>query len=91
VDIISYPIFPMKISTIVLLVLTMLALVAPNARSEELERLNNPDVLQTIIVPLDFATSRHEVLASADKSATTQLESSVIHVDDNNRMIGLSN
>ena len=87
-DIISYPISDMKISTICLLAVTMIGLSATGLRAEEPERFAS--VPEAIVVPLDFAAGHHEVMASAEKSAATG-ENSVIHVDDNNRLVGLSN
>jgi hypothetical protein len=87
-DIISYPISDMKISTICLLAVTMIGLSATGLRAEEPERLASAP--EAIVVPLDLSADRHEVMASAEKSATTG-ENSVIHVDDNNRLVGLSN
>ncbi len=87
-DIISYPISDMKISTICLLAMTMIGLSATGLRAEEPERLTSAP--EAIVVPLDFSADRHEVIASAEKSAAT-VESSVIYVDDNNRLVGLSN
>jgi hypothetical protein len=87
-DIISYPISDMKISTICLLAVTMIGLSATGLRAEEPERLASAP--EAIAVPLDFSAGHHEVIASAEKSTTT-VENSVIYVDDKNRLVGLSN
>jgi hypothetical protein len=88
-DIISYPISDMKISTICLLAVTMIGLSATGLRAEEPERLASAP--EAIVVPVDFAADRHEVMASADDKSATTVENSVIYVDDNNRLVGLSN
>jgi hypothetical protein len=77
----------MRISTIALFAMAMLCLAATGVRAEEPEQ-NSPE---TTVVPVEFAAHRHEVVISADKAATTEVDNSVIHVDDNNRLVGLSN
>jgi hypothetical protein len=78
----------MKISTIVLLTATMIGLSATGLRAEEPEHFAS--MPEAIAVPLDFSAGHHELMVAAEKSATT-VENSVIYVDDNNRLVGLSN
>jgi hypothetical protein len=77
----------MRISTIALFAMAMLCLAATGVRAEEPEQ-NLPE---TTVVPVEFSAIHHEVVISADKAATIEFDNSVIHVDDNNRLVGLSN
>jgi hypothetical protein len=91
----------MKISTIALLAMTMIGLGATGVHAEEPERLNNRNVPEAIAVPLSVSLSSHEVILAAgfsdsnqlaaEKSVASQGGNSVIHVDENNRLVGLSN
>jgi hypothetical protein len=77
----------MRISTIALFAMAVLCLAATGVRAEEPEQ-NSPE---TTVVPIEFSAVRHKMAISTDKATTTELDNSVIHVDDNNRLVGLSN
>ena len=82
----------MRFSTIALLAATAIIFSATAARSEEPERVNGYNVPETMIVPLSLSGASQEVLvADGEKSSSTQMKDSVIHIDDNNRLVGLSN
>jgi hypothetical protein len=82
----------MRISTVALLAVTAIVFTATGVRAEEPERANGYNVPETAVVPLSLAGMRHEILvAGGEKSSFAQMENSVLHIDDNNRLVGLSN
>ena len=82
----------MRFSTIALLAATAIVFSATTVRSEEPERVAGYNVPETSVVPLSLSAMRHEVLvADGEKSSSTQTEASVLHIDGNNRLVGLSN
>ncbi len=87
-----YPDFFMRFSTIALLAVTAIVFSASAARSEEPERASSYNVPETTIVPLNLLAMRHEVLiADREKSTSAKAANSVMHIDENNRLVGLSN
>jgi hypothetical protein len=81
----------MKISTVALLAVTAIIFSATAVRAEEPERVTDYNVPETTIVPLSLSAMRHEVLvADGEKSSSAKIENSVMHIDDNNRLFGLS-
>jgi hypothetical protein len=72
----------MKISTVACLALAVVGLVAPSAHSEEPEQVNRPE---SVSVPVTAANTDRE------KSISPQTDNTTIHLDANNRLVGLSN
>ncbi len=82
----------MRFSTIALLAMTAIVFSATTVRSEEPERVTGYNVPENVVAPLSLSAMRHEVLvADGEKSSSTQTEASVLHIDNNNRLVGLSN
>jgi hypothetical protein len=76
------PVPPMKISTVACLAVAVVGLVAPCAHSEEPEQLNRPESLSIPVTPTNI---------DREKSIAPQTDNTTIHLDDNNRLVGLSN
>jgi hypothetical protein len=82
----------MRFSTIAWLAVTAIIFSATAVRAEEPERVTGYNVPEAAVVPLSLSAIRHEVLvADGEKSLSAKIENSVMHIDDNNRLVGLSN
>jgi hypothetical protein len=82
----------MRFSTAALLAVTAIIFSAAGASAEEPERVAGYNVPETAVVPLSLSGMHHEILAAdGEKSSSAKMESSVMHIDDNNRLVGLSN
>jgi hypothetical protein len=82
----------MKISTVALLAVTAIVFSATAVRAEEPERVTDYNVPEAVVVPLSLSAMHHEILAAdGEKSSSAKMENSVMHIDDNNRLVGLSN
>ncbi len=82
----------MKFSTVALLAVTAIIFSATAVRAEEPERVTDYNVPETTVVPLSLSVMRQDVLvADGEKSSSAKIENSVMHIDDNNRLVGLSN
>jgi hypothetical protein len=82
----------MRFSTIALLAVTAVVFSATSIRAEEPERVTGYNVPETAIVPLSLSAAHQEVLvADGEKSSSAKMANSVMHIDDNNRLVGLSN
>jgi hypothetical protein len=75
----------MKISTVACLTVAIACSIAPSVRSEEPEQLNRPEAIS---VPVETVVS---IDADFEKSIAPQTDNTKIHLDDNNRLVGLSN
>lgn len=76
----------MRFSTIALLAVTAIVFSANAVKAEEPEHINNAP--ETTTVPLPDVLY---AVADGEKSSFAQIENAVIHVDGNNRLVGLSN
>jgi hypothetical protein len=82
----------MRFSTIALLAITAIIFSATAVMAEEPERVSGYNVPEAAVVPLSLSAMHHEIfVADGEKSSSTKMENSVIHIDDNNRLVGLSN
>ena len=82
----------MRFSTIALLAITAIVFSATAVKAEEPQRVTGYSVPETTVVPLSLSAIHHEVLiADGEKSSSAKMQNSVIHLDDNNRLVGLSN
>jgi hypothetical protein len=82
----------MRISTVALLAITAIVFSATAVRSEEPEHVTDYNVPETSVVPLSLSAMRQDVLVDdGEKSSSAKMENSVMHIDDNNRLVGLSN
>ncbi len=82
----------MRLSIIALLTVSAIIFSATAVRAEEPERITDYSVPESNIVPLSLSAMRHEVLVvDGEKSLSAKIENSVIHIDDKNRLVGLSN
>jgi hypothetical protein len=82
----------MRFSTIALLAVTAIVFSATAVRAEEPERVTGYNVPETVVLPLNLSAMRHEVsVVDGEKSSSAKMENSVMHIDDNNRLVGLSN
>jgi hypothetical protein len=82
----------MRFSTIALLAITAIVFSATAVRAEEPERVTGYNVPETVVVPLSLSGAHEEVLAAdGEKSSSAKMANSVMHIDDNNRLVGLSN
>lgn len=82
----------MRLSTIALLTVSAIIFSATAVRAEEPERVTDYSIPESNLVPLSLSAIHHEALvADGEKSLSAKIENSVIHIDDNNRLVGLSN
>jgi hypothetical protein len=72
----------MKISIVACLALTIVGLIAPSAHSEEPEQLGRPEAVSVPVASTN---------ADREKSIASQVDSTIVHLDDQNRLVGLSN
>jgi hypothetical protein len=82
IHMIHTPRFPMKISTVTCLAFALVGLVASAVHSEEPEQLNRPEAISVPVAPAEI---------DQEKSAAPQTDNTTIHLDANNRLVGLSN
>ncbi len=86
----SYPQVSMRFSTIALLAVAATVFSATAVGAEEPERADGYNVPETAVVPLSLLNTPGAV-ADGEKFSSAKTENSVMRIDDNNRLAGLSN
>jgi hypothetical protein len=84
----------MRFFTVALLAVTAILVATPAARAEEPELVAGYNVPETTVVPVSFSIPSGGVVVvapDAEKSSSAKLSNSVLHIDENNRLLGLSN
>lgn len=81
----------MRISTVTLLVITLIGFASVGVRAEEPEHITGLNVPEAAAVPLSLSTVRQETLVIGEKSSSAPAANAVLHIDNNNRLVGLSN
>jgi hypothetical protein len=81
----------MRISTVALLVVTLIGFTSVGVRAEEPEHVTGHNVPEAAAVPLSLSTVRQESLVTGEKSSSSPAANAVLHIDNSNRLVGLSN